>query len=79
MRSLLETNDPVVVSYAEALLRDAGIALHVADVNISMAEGSIGIFPRRMLVAEDQWHAARRILVDAGLMAWLPGGGTTDG
>jgi hypothetical protein len=75
MRSILETTDAVVVSYVEALLREAGIGLHVADVNMSSVEGSIGIFPRRVLVKEDQWHKARRILVDAGLAAWLPAEG----
>ncbi|HTV36773.1 MAG TPA: DUF2007 domain-containing protein, partial [Xanthobacteraceae bacterium] len=34
--------------------------------NMSVLEGSIGIFPRRILVDEDEWEAARRLLVDAG-------------
>jgi hypothetical protein len=73
MNSLLQTTDPVVLSYAEALLRDAGIEWHVADSNMSAVEGSIGIFPRRVLVRDEQWSAARRILLDAGLGAWLSG------
>jgi hypothetical protein len=71
MNNLLQTTDPVVISFAEALLREAGIEWHVADVNVSSVEGSIGIFPRRLLVRSEQWQAARQILVDAGLEAWV--------
>jgi len=38
----------------------------VVDQNISVLEGSIGIFPRRILVGEDELHMARRLLKDAG-------------
>jgi len=34
---------------------------------MSVLEGSIGIFPRRILVGEDEVHMARRLLEDAGL------------
>jgi tRNA1(Val) A37 N6-methylase TrmN6 len=75
MRSILETTDPVLVSYVEALLKEAGVGLHVADVNMSIVEGSIGIFPRRILVGDDDAERARRILADAGLADWLAGSG----
>jgi hypothetical protein len=71
MHELLRTNDAVLVTYVEALLNDAGVSFHVADVNISFAEGSIGAFPRRILVMGDDLAAARRILADAGLAAEL--------
>ena len=67
MRELLRTNNFVLQSFVEALLREAGYAFHVADVNMSMAEGSIGVFPRRVLVAEEDGTAARQLLIDAGL------------
>jgi len=38
----------------------------VVDQNMSVLEGSIGIFPRRILVGEDELHMARRLLTDAG-------------
>ena len=38
----------------------------VVDQNMSVLEGSIGIFPRRILVEEDEVGAARRLLEDAG-------------
>lgn len=71
MRSILETTDAVIVSYVEALLKEAGIGMHVADVNMSIVEGSIGIFPRRVLVADKDWSAARQLLIEAGLAKWV--------
>jgi hypothetical protein len=70
MHSILETTDPVLLSYVESLLKEAGIGLHVADVNMSIVEGSIGIFPRRVLVADDDREAALRLLAEAGLSRW---------
>jgi hypothetical protein len=66
MIELLRTNDPVVISYIEALLRDAGIAHFVADQNMSILEGSLGVLPRRVMVTEDDADRARRLLRDAG-------------
>lgn len=71
MRELLRTNDPVLVTAVEALLSEAGIVHMVADRNISVLEGSIGVFPRRILVAEDQIADARQLLQEAGLGAEL--------
>jgi hypothetical protein len=34
---------------------------------MSVAEGSIGAFPRRLLVRGDDWQTARRVLSEAGL------------
>ncbi len=62
MREILRTNDPVRLSYAQALLRDAGIAPLVLDVHMSIMEGSIGIFPRRVMVADEDEARARALL-----------------
>ena len=67
MDELMRTGDPVLVTAIEALLGGAGIPLLVADQAIAMAEGSIGAFPRRILVPSDRLAAARRLLTDAGL------------
>ncbi len=69
MKELIRTNDPVIISFVESLMRDAGIAFFVADGNMSILEGSLGVLPRRVLVEEDRLAAARRILVDAGIGA----------
>ncbi|HEY8129352.1 MAG TPA: DUF2007 domain-containing protein [Hyphomicrobium sp.] len=73
MRELVLTNDLVLISYIEALLADQGIEAVVFDRNISLMEGSIGAFPRRLVVAEDAWNRASRVLRDAGLGEWVVG------
>ena len=71
MEELLRTNDLVLISFVEALLRDAGIGHMVADQAVSAVEGSIGLFPRRVLVDSDEIVQARRLMADAGLSAEL--------
>jgi len=71
MRKLIETNDPVLLSYVEVLLGDAGIETAVLDRNMSALEGSIGALPRRVLVEEESWPRARRVLDEAGLGGWV--------
>jgi hypothetical protein len=66
VREIVRTNDAVVLSAIEALLKSADIAYLVLDQNMSVLEGSIGIFPRRVLVEDDDLAAARRLLTDAG-------------
>ena len=67
MKEIIRTNDQVLISYVEALLRDAGIQFMVADQNMSVLDGSIGALPRRVLVADDDAEEARGILTDAGI------------
>ncbi len=67
MIELLRSNDAVVISFAEALLKEAGISHQVADLNMSVVEGTIGILPRRVLVVRDRHKEAQRILTEAGL------------
>jgi hypothetical protein len=67
VRELVRTNDSVLVSAVEALLNGAAIPHLVLDQNMSILEGSLGILPRRVLVAEDYLNKARRLLEDAGL------------
>ena len=73
MLELMCTNDAVIISFVEALLKDAGIACFVADRNMSILDGSIGILPRRVMVDEDDLFEARRILTDAGMANELKG------
>lgn len=67
MKELVRTNDVVLVSAIGALLDGAGISYLVFDQNMSIIEGSLGIIPRRILVAEEDRRAARGVLIDAGL------------
>jgi hypothetical protein len=67
LRELVRTNDAVLISAIEALLKSANITHIIVDQNMSVLEGSIGIFPRRILVDDDEITKARRLLADAGL------------
>lgn len=67
MRELVRTNNAVLVSAVGALLDGARIPHVVLDQNMSVMEGSLGILPRRVLVADEDMAAARRLLTDAGL------------
>jgi hypothetical protein len=67
MEEIVRTNNLVTISFIEALLKDAGIVPFIADQNMSVIEGSLGILPRRVLVPDDRAEEARRILRDAGI------------
>lgn len=71
MRELLRTNDPVLVSFVEALLNEQDIGHLVLDTNMSILEGSIGILPRRIMVETDHLARAQMLLAEAGLEAEL--------
>jgi hypothetical protein len=64
---LIRTNNAVVLSLAKSLLKDAGIGHFLADENMSILEGSIGLLPKRLLVDADEIIRARRLMKDAGL------------
>ena len=67
MEELLRTNDPVLLSYVSALLEGANVDFMVADLNMSVLEGSIGALPRRVLVDSECLAQAREILTEAGI------------
>ena len=71
MIELIRTNDAVLLSFAESLMKEAGIHCLIADEGMSILEGSLGMLPRRFLVEADRQDEARRILKDAGLEAEL--------
>lgn len=67
MKELLRSNDAVLISFVSSLLDEARVGFAVADLNMSVLEGSIGALPRRVLVEEEQLTRARRILTEAGI------------
>lgn len=67
MKELLRTNDPVQISFASALLKEAEIAFDVFDAHTSSLEGSVLAIQRRLVVLDEDLDEARAILRDAGL------------
>jgi len=67
MRELLRTNDPVLISVVEAVLSGESIPVLVADMHMSVLEGSIGLLPRRLLVADEDLARARVLVAAAGV------------
>ena len=62
MFAILKTNDPVILNFAEVLLRDAGIDAVVFDREMSNMDGNLGILPRRLMVADEDVDRARTVL-----------------
>ncbi|MEM7192536.1 MAG: DUF2007 domain-containing protein [Pseudomonadota bacterium] len=67
MKELLRSNDPVLISFVSALLKEAGIHFTVLDTNMSVMEGSIGVLPQRVLVEDGSEGKARALLTEAGV------------
>jgi hypothetical protein len=63
VKELLRSNDPVLLSWAEARLAGAGIAAVVLDAHTSAIEGSISAISRRLMV-DDADHARAVRLID---------------
>ena len=62
MKLLLQTTDPTVIAFAQALLEGEDIDSFVLDVHMSVFEGSLGILPRRLMVLERDWAEARAVI-----------------
>lgn len=67
MVELIRCNDPALLSWVEALLKDAGIEAVILDHHMSTLVGFASVFSRRVLVTDDDAEAARQLLVDADL------------
>ena len=65
MKELLRTNDLVRLSWAQALLADAGIECLVLDQHTSLVEGSIGAIQRRLMVDDLDHSRAKSVIADA--------------
>ena len=67
MDEIIRTTDPTAIAFATALLRAEGIDCFELDVHMSVLEGSIGVLPRRLVVARADAFRARAILRDNGI------------
>jgi hypothetical protein len=66
MKELLRTNDPVRLSWVQAMLADAGIESLILDQHTSIVEGSIGAIQRRLMVTDGNYRRARALVTAAG-------------
>ena len=66
MKELFRTNNPVILSWASAMLAGENIEAIVFDAHTSILEGSIGALPRRLMVANCDHARACRLLDEAG-------------
>jgi tRNA1(Val) A37 N6-methylase TrmN6 len=62
MRPVLKTNNPVLLSFAQSLLGEAQIECVVFDENASVMDGSLGILPRRLMVADTDLERGKAVL-----------------
>ena len=67
MVELLRSTDMTVIAFATALLRGEDIECYEADVNMSVLEGGIGVFPRRIFIRDTDLVRAQRVLADNGI------------
>ena len=66
MKELVRTNNPVLIFWFQALLRDAGVDSFVFDSHMSVLEGSANAIPRRLMVVDEDYELAREIMTEAG-------------
>ena len=65
MRAVLKTTDPVVLNYAANVLSQEGIETVVFDAHASVMDGSMGFMPRRLMVLDEDFPRAEKLLRDA--------------
>lgn len=65
MKELIRSNNPVTLSRVTALMEEEGIPVFELDTHMSVLDGSIGILPRRLMVADRDAFMARALLREA--------------
>jgi hypothetical protein len=65
MRAVLKTIDPVVLNYAANVLEQEGIEAVVFDTHASVMDGSMGFLPRRLMVLDEDFDRAQKLLRQA--------------
>ena len=65
MKELFRSNDAVYLSFAQAILKSERIETAVWDANMANVEGSLGALPRRLMVADEDFARAQKLLADA--------------
>lgn len=66
MKELVRTNENVFLSWVEAMLKAERIDCFLLDRHMSVLEGSANAIPRRLMVADEDYERARKLIEDAG-------------
>ncbi len=72
MRELLRTTDPVTISWAVAMLAAEDIESFVFDRHTSLIEGSVMAIAQRVMVADEDYSRARRLMRECGFALLSP-------
>ncbi|MFN0041733.1 MAG: DUF2007 domain-containing protein [Alphaproteobacteria bacterium] len=72
MRELLRTTDPVTISWAVAMLAAEDIEAFVFDRHTSLIEGSVAAIAQRVMVADEEYSRARRLMLECGFASLSP-------
>ena len=67
MICLIRTMNPVTFSFAQAVLKDAGIESFLFDMNASVLDGSTILVQKRLMIIDDDQAEARELLEAAGI------------
>jgi hypothetical protein len=62
MRAVLRTTDPVILDFAANVLSQEGIESVVFDTHASVMDGSMGFLPRRLMVLDEDFVRAEKLL-----------------
>ena len=65
MRAVLKTIDPVVLNFAANVLEQEGIESVIFDTHASVMDGSMGFLPRRLMVLDEDFDRAHKLLRQA--------------
>ncbi len=67
MEELLRSNDLVYLSFVRHVLNEEGIDFLQLDDHMSVMEGTVGVIPRRIMVATGLLRRAKMALGNAAL------------
>jgi len=67
MKEILRTTNALDITFATALLKGEGIRYYSFGDHMAALEGSTGVFPRRLMVAEEDAFVAAVMLRDNGI------------
>lgn len=67
MKEIFSSLDQVEISYVKAMLKERGIEVLVYDQNTSALYGDNFLFPKRLMVVDEDYFMANSVLKDLEL------------